>query len=393
MASENRKRKKKILKITIPIILILVVGIFVLPSFFNKSEEVKKYSVFNLTKNDLSEKVSASGKIESKESSNISASTEGRIKKVYVVLGQQVKKGQLLAEMEDSNIQNEIRKTLAASSIDLQNAAMNKNNKARYLESAKYLYSLGEISQEELRKAQSDYDAAAMEYSQKSAGSDVSYLRKQLNDTKLVSPIDGTVTFMNAKAGTQSSGVMFVVEKTKDLALNASVSEYDINKIVSGQKAVVKSEMTGEEEFAGTVSLIAPAATKQQVTGQQDASSANDKTQFKVMVAIQGKHDNLKIGSNARVNIITSERGAVLAVPSESLAMDKKGYAVFEAIKKGDTYKAKKIRVTTGMETDLMTEISGSGLREGMKLVSSPQGLRSGQKFKVTKAPRMMTAQ
>ncbi len=393
MASENRKRKKKILKITIPIILILVVGIFVLPSFFNKSEEVKKYSVFNLTKNDLSEKVSASGKIESKESSNISASTEGRIKKVYVVLGQQVKKGQLLAEMEDSNIQNEIRKTLAASSIDLQNAAMNKNNKARDLESAKYLYSLGEISQEELRKAQSDYDAAAMEYSQKSAGSDVSYLRKQLNDTKLVSPIDGTVTFMNAKAGTQSSGVMFVVEKTKDLALNASVSEYDINKIVSGQKAVVKSEMTGEEEFAGTVSLIAPAATKQQVTGQQDASSANDKTQFKVMVAIQGKHDNLKIGSNARVNIITSERGAVLAVPSESLAMDKKGYAVFEAIKKGDTYKAKKIRVTTGMETDLMTEISGSGLREGMKLVSSPQGLRSGQKFKVTKAPRMMTAQ
>ncbi len=393
MASENRKRKKKILKITIPIILILVVGIFVLPSFFNNSEEVKKYSVFNLTKNDLSEKVSASGKIESKESSNISASTEGRIKKVYVVLGQQVKKGQLLAEMEDSNIQNEIRKTLAASSIDLQNAAMNKNNKARDLESAKYLYSLGEISQEELRKAQSDYDAAAMEYSQKSAGSDVSYLRKQLNDTKLVSPIDGTVTFMNAKAGTQSSGVMFVVEKTKDLALNASVSEYDINKIVSGQKAVVKSEMTGEEEFAGTVSLIAPAATKQQVTGQQDASSANDKTQFKVMVAIQGKHDNLKIGSNARVNIITSERGAVLAVPSESLAMDKKGYAVFEAIKKGDTYKAKKIRVTTGMETDLMTEISGSGLREGMKLVSSPQGLRSGQKFKVTKAPRMMTAQ
>lgn len=393
MASENRKRKKKILKITIPIILILVVGIFVLPSFFNKSEEVKKYSVFNLTKNDLSEKVSASGKIESKESSNISASTEGRIKKVYVVLGQQVKKGQLLAEMEDSNIQNEIRKTLAASSIDLQNAAMNKNNKARDLESAKYLYSLGEISQEELRKAQSDYDAAAMEYSQKSASSDVSYLRKQLNDTKLVSPIDGTVTFMNAKAGTQSSGVMFVVEKTKDLALNASVSEYDINKIVSGQKAVVKSEMTGEEEFAGTVSLIAPAATKQQVTGQQDASSANDKTQFKVMVAIQGKHDNLKIGSNARVNIITSERGAVLAVPSEALAMDKKGYAVFEAIKKGDTYKAKKIRVTTGMETDLMTEISGSGLREGMKLVSSPQGLRSGQKFKVTKAPRMMTAQ
>lgn len=393
MASENRKRKKKILNITIPIILILVVGIFVLPSFFNKSEEVKKYSVFNLTKNDLSEKVSASGKIESKESSNISASTEGRIKKVYVVLGQQVKKGQLLAEMEDSNIQNEIRKTLAASSIDLQNAAMNKNNKARDLESAKYLYSLGEISQEELRKAQSDYDAAAMEYSQKSAGSDVSYLRKQLNDTKLVSPIDGTVTFMNAKAGTQSSGVMFVVEKTKDLALNASVSEYDINKIVSGQKAVVKSEMTGEEEFAGTVSLIAPAATKQQVTGQQDASSANDKTQFKVMVAIQGKHDNLKIGSNARVNIITSERGAVLAVPSESLAMDKKGYAVFEAIKKGDTYKAKKIRVTTGMETDLMTEISGSGLREGMKLVLSPQGLRSGQKFKVTKAPRMMTAQ
>ncbi len=393
MASENRKRKKKILKITIPIILILVVGIFVLPSFFNKSEEVKKYSVFNLTKNDLSEKVSASGKIESKESSNISASTEGRIKKVYVVLGQQVKKGQLLAEMEDSNIQNEIRKTLAASSIDLQNAAMNKNNKARDLESAKYLYSLGEISQEELRKAQSDYDAAAMEYSHKSAGSDVSYLRKQLNDTKLVSPIDGTVTFMNAKAGTQSSGVMFVVEKTKDLALNASVSEYDINKIVSGQKAVVKSEMTGEEEFAGTVSLIAPAATKQQVTGQQDASSANDKTQFKVMVAIQGKHDNLKIGSNARVNIITSERGAVLAVPSEALAMDKKGYAVFEAIKKGDTYKAKKIRVATGMETDLMTEISGSGLREGMKLVSSPQGLRSGQKFKVTKAPRMMTAQ
>ena len=163
-------------------------------------------------------KVSASGKIESKESSNISASTEGRIKKVYVVLGQQVKKGQLLAEMEDSNIQNEIRKTLAASSIDLQNAAMNKNNKARDLESAKYLYSLGEISQEELRKAQSDYDAAAMEYSQKSAGSDVSYLRKQLNDTKLVSPIDGTVTFSMIIA---HAGEAFIIVANRDICRTA----------------------------------------------------------------------------------------------------------------------------------------------------------------------------
>lgn len=390
MASENKKSKKKILKIAVPIILILVVGIFILPSFFSKGEEVKKYPLFNLAKNDLSEKVSASGKIESKESSNISASTDGRIKKVYVVLGQRVRKGQLLAEMEDASIQNEIRKTLAASSIDLQNAAMNKNNKAKDLENAKYLYSLGEISQEDLRKAQSDYDTAAMEYGQKSAGSDVSYLKKQLNDTKLISPIDGTVTFMNAKAGTQSSGVMFVVEKTKDLALNANVSEYDINKIISGQKAIVKSEMTGEEEFAGAVSLIAPAAIKQQATGQQDTSSANDKTQFKVMIAIQGEHDNLKIGSNARVDIITSERSAVLAVPSEALVADKKGYAVFAAIKKGNVYKAKKIRVATGMETDLMTEVSGNSLKEGMKLVLNPQGLKNGQEFKVTKAVQGM---
>lgn len=378
MKTSNKSKKKKFIKIGIPVLVILIVaGIIAAPRIF-KGEEVKTFSTFELDKSDLEETISAGGKIESVESSNVSAVGEGKIKRIYVKEGQYVKKGQLLAETEDGEIQREIKKTLSADNAELKNAELNKNIKAKDLENAKFLYELGEISQDELRRAENEYNIAVLEHSGKLTGTDVSHLRDQLNDTKILSPISGTVTSSKAKIGAPGTGVLFVVENRNDLILNMKISEYDINSVQIGQKVIVNAEMIGEKEMQGTVSYVGDAAIK---AGEQAESEAPEKVEFKVSVAITNPDPGLKIGASARGKITVKEKKDILAVPMEALIKHKGGYAVVEAVKSGKGFKARIIPVKIGLETDFSTEISGAQLKKGMLLVSNPKGLKNGQKI------------
>lgn len=376
---QSRKAKvKKILKVVIPVlVVVLIVGGFIRSRQAGQENEMM-YRLTALNTTDVMETVTANGKIASRESYDVAAVRDGKINKINVTLGQRVKKGQILAEMDDSSIQNEIRKSITSSTIDLKTAEMNKRNKAKDLENANFLFSLGEISKDELRKVQQEYDLAAMEYSNKSAGNDISILKQQLNDTKLKAPISGVVTAVNAKAGGITGGVIFVVENTDELILSANVSEYDIKDVVPGQRAIIKTELTGDKEIIGRVSMVAPAATKPQ--GQVSTNSA-DKVEFKVEVKIEDKDPNLKIGTSARGKIVIKERKDVFAVPIDALKKDAKGSYIFAAVKSKDQYKAKKIRVDAGLETDMLVEISGDKLKSGMKIIANPGAVKDGETF------------
>lgn len=106
--------------------------------------------------------------------------------------------------------------------------------------------------------------------------------KKNLSDSKITAPIDGTVTVANAKAGESGPGLLFVVEDTDNLIVSTSIGEYDIALIKIGQEVAIKTDSTGDQLFTGAVSKIAPTAQKD-INGNVTSSSD---VQFDTEVAL-----------------------------------------------------------------------------------------------------------
>ncbi|MFV0516238.1 MAG: efflux RND transporter periplasmic adaptor subunit [Aminipila sp.] len=380
----NIKEKLKCInkKRIIVIGIVIAIAVFAGTKLLGGKEEglQQPVSAFPLEKMDITESISSSGKIESRDSENVSAITDGKIKKVYVKVGQQVKRGDILAQLETSNLQREIEKANQTSKTEINAALQDMQNKNREYDNAKFLYEMGELSQDEMIKSKSAYEMSSADYEAKKAAVNISNLQQQIADATIKAPISGTITWVNAVEGNTSNGIMFTIENIENLKLVANVSEYDVNNIKLGQKSIVKTEMTGELELSGEVLSISPTAQKDNTTGKTQTTG---KVQFPIEISINDKNPMVKIGANARVNIITAGKNNVLAVPFDSLVKDKNETSVYIADKKGNKYIVKKIDVKTGIENDIYAEVISENLKEGMLVLNNPKDLTVGQEVQL----------
>lgn len=375
MGSLKNIKKKKVIKIGIVVIIAIAIIVAFMPKHSDEEQQMPLAS-FSLEKKDLTESISTSGRVESVESKNVSAVTEGKIKNVYVKLGQQVKKGDLLAQLDTTNSQREIEKAQKSNKAEIDLVLQDMEAKYREYDNAKFLLEMGEISKEDMIKAQNAYETASKDYENKKQSVDISTFQQQIADATLRAPISGTVTLVNANEGNVSSGVLFTIEDTQNLKVTANVSEYDINQVKIGQRVIVKTEMTDELELSGEVLSIAPTAQKEETTGKTPTSG---KVQFLVEIGIKDKNPDIKIGTNARVNIVTAGKEGVLAIPFDALVKNKQGSSIYVADKQGNSYIVRKIKVKTGLENDLYVEITGKEVKEGLRVINNPKDLTEGQ--------------
>lgn len=205
---------------------------------------------------------------------------------------------------------------------------------------------------------------------------DIQKLRKQLTDAQVVAPIEGTVTEVYAKVGEKASGLMFVIENDEALKVKTSIKEYDLPDVQIGMEAIVKTDATEDKEFAGTVGFIAPAAKK--AADGSMLSSTN--VEFECEVDITEITKELKIGMNARVNIVTESKSNVLAVPYDAILTDENNdsYIYIAEADKNDLYKVKKVVITQGLQTDFFVEVTSNEIKEGSLIISSPELVQDG---------------
>ena len=208
-------------------------------------------------------------------------------------------------------------------------------------------------------------------------------LEDQLADTVVTAPVSGTVTAVYAKRGAPASGLLYVIEDTERLQVATSVKEYDITQVKTGMKAVVTSDATGDEEFSGTLVQIAPTAQK----AADGSTLSGTNVEFDATVAVDRENTPLRVGMNARVELVLEEKENVFAVPYDAIVEAEGRPVVYVAqpAEKGG-YTARAVAVTTGMETDFYIEIQGEGLAEGTLLISNPDGLADGDKVELGKA-------
>ncbi|WP_089610596.1 HlyD family secretion protein [Dehalobacterium formicoaceticum] len=200
-------------------------------------------------------------------------------------------------------------------------------------------------------------------------------LEKNLSDAKIKAPIDGTVTGVYAVEGSPGSGLLFVVEDTKNLMITTYVKEYDSGQVHPGQMVRIKSDATGDQVINGKVIKIAPASTKN-AAGNIDTSGT---VEFETEVSILDDHPELKIGMNTRLNIVLEEKQGVFAVPYDAVTTNSAGETIIYIVadEKGKQI-VKEAVVKTGMETDLYTEVSGAELAEGVIVVNNAAGVQPG---------------
>ncbi|MEI6100551.1 MAG: efflux RND transporter periplasmic adaptor subunit [Eubacteriales bacterium] len=227
------------------------------------------------------------------------------------------------------------------------------------------------------RQALNSSKAAANTGAQEAA---LESLQLQLSQATITAPISGTVTDVNAVEGASSSGLLFTIDDTSGLEVATTIKEYDVNNVKLGMNCSIQSDGTGDDVYQGTLKSIEPAAVQAQtttsLTGTTQAGSAND-IKFNAIVDVTSKDTRLKIGMNARISIILSQKENVLAVPYDAVVTNAAGekvvYAMSKDSKGNNSYQ--EIPVITGMETDFYIEVSGKSLQEGMQIVSNPDSI------------------
>lgn len=215
-------------------------------------------------------------------------------------------------------------------------------------------------------------------------------LQDTLNDTIIKAPVDGTITACYAKQGEAGQGLLFVIEDTESLKITTKVKEYDIANVKEGMKTIIKTDATGDKEILGEVSKIDPVAVKSERGDTQSGSSV----EFPTEISVSDRDSGIRIGMSTRLNIVLEEKENVFGVPFDAIQTKPDGTSVVYTTEAGekDTFIAKEIPVTVGMETDFYVEVSGADLKEGMNIISDATGITTGQAVILSVNPMMAAA-
>ena len=196
-----------------------------------EEETVQLVKVARVTEQAVPQVVSYTATIEPYKRNLISSSLPNRIKKIYVEVGDHVKAGQKLVDLDRAN--------LAQQKLQLDNLELEYNR-------VKELFAVGGASQQQVDQMRTQYETAKTSY-------------ENLDEnTVLVSPTNGVVTARNYDNGDLATGAILTVMQIQPVKVEVNISESDFTKVKLGMPVDVNVEVYGNEVFKGKVSLIHP---------------------------------------------------------------------------------------------------------------------------------------
>jgi HlyD family secretion protein len=383
----------------------------------NKEEgtEVETAAVNEMT---ITETVTATGKVQPEVEVKISSEVSGEIIELPVKEGQPVKKGDLLVRVNPDLYQSGVSRSQASLSTTKaglsQAEAQLKEAKANY-DRNKSLFDKGVISKSEWDRIVSAYEVAkagrqSAYFNVQSANATVTEARDNLNRTTIYSPVDGTISKLDAELGERVVGTQQMagteilrVANLNNMEVEVDVNENDIVKIQIGDSANIEVDAYLRRQFKGIVTSISNSAST--------ALTADQVTNFKVKVRIlkesyqdmlDGKPSNFspfRPGMTATVDIITERRDNVIAVPISAVVVKSDTTATKKDVLKELEEKEKEKKtgqtekkyecvfvmeggkavlrpITTGIQDDTNIEIT-KGLKKGDIVITGPYNVVS----------------
>ena len=430
MKQKLKKHRKKIVVIAIVLVIIIaavvIIGKIKTGQTKKGKQETQQENTISLEKMDLTKSISATGTIESKQSREVSANVNGvTINKIKVSVGDEVKKGKSLITFDETDLQESLSEAKDALS-DAQSEGSSSIQKAQKQVSdakseyadvkseenskvakAKKAYEEAKKSKQkdQLTQAKTEYENAvstrkstlkqskssieqaqeALDTAKSSANKSIKEAKKQvtqaqesLDKCEVTAPMDGIVTSISVQEGdTYSGGTILQIEDVSGYTISTSVDEYDISNVKVGQKVIVLTEATDEDELEGEVTFVAPSTesssgSSSSQSGESGAmtSSGSSSDGYEVQIALKTTDERLKLGLTARCSIVEEEAADVFAVPYDAISQNTSGESVIN-VSEGENgnVSKKQIVVTKGMESDYYVEVQSDELTEGMKVL------------------------
>ncbi len=296
------------------------------------------------------------GNVAPVEYARIIPKVAGRVQSVSAEEGDAVTKGALLMQIDPIDYQRAYDNALATK----RQAQVGFSKSKRDFANMERLYKKGSVSEQSYHDTRSALDLAQSQLDQALVGLKVA--QQDLNECKVVSPIDGIVTLVSPHEGELvGQQIAFVVEDMHIVEVEVNLPEEAYGHLVSGSQGFVQVDARPSQKFAGTITKIYPTIDPLSRT-------------FKVTISIDNPELLLRSGMTARTQVVRSARKDALHVPGRALLKDSEGYYLYR-IEEG---KALRTRVETGIEGDEVTEIL-AGLKLGDRVITVGQtGLRDG---------------
>jgi len=340
---------KKSQKIGLWIFIILFVLIFIttLGAVMKKrSQGGVKVQTDTVVSGDITASVSGSARIQPEVQVKISAKVSGQIVRLGVKEGDAVKRGDFLAQLDRVNYEAAVNQ--ARSNLDFSKAGFTKS-KNEFIR-AEALNKGNLNSKAELEIAKSAFEQAQAQVDQSQAVLDQA--KDNLSKTTIYSPMDGTVSQLNKKAGEMAMGSQFTLDMimiVADLTQMQAETEIDENDVVTvsvGDAAEIEVDAFPDTVFQGVVTEIANTGTTKGQGTQEEV------TNFLVKVAMLTRPEKIRPGMSATVDVMTETRKGVVKVPIQCVTVRKPVLPDSSAIGEADQKKKQSRRVQFDEEAE-----------------------------------------
>ena len=366
-------KKKKI-----AICICSVVILFLIFKKFTGKEEKTIFLTDEVKRGNIAQTVIATGTIRSNNRVEVGAQVSGRITKLNVVLGQEVKKGDLIATIDSMTQENDLEKAksqLSSYEKQLESKKVNLEVKKSKYNRASNLYKVKSISQDDYETAKQEYADAKSGVSEleeliKQAKIEVKIAETDLSYTVITSPIDGVVVSIPISEGQtvnsmQSAPTIVQVADLKKMLIKPEISEGDITKLKKGQEVEFTILSLPEKVYRAKIDSIDPATTTLTDDEYEESASDTEAVYYYTNVIVDNKDNNLRIGMTTTNTIKVAEAKDVITIPTTALYKKGDKYYV-RTLGEKEVVEEKEVKI--GINDDMNTEIK-SGLKEGEKLI------------------------
>lgn len=334
-----------------------------------EEKQQTSFSTEKVAKGNIQTTITATGTIEPVTSVTVGTQVSGIVAKLYVDYNSIVKKGQVIAELDKTNLTSELNTARANLNSAESTLAYERANYNRY----KTLYDKGLVSADDYETAQLSYLKAKDQVT--TATQSVQKAQTNLGYATITSPIDGVVLSKSVEEG-QTVAASFstpelfsIAQDLTDMRVIADIDEADIGGVKDGQRVTFTVDAFPDDMFEGQVTQV-----------RQQATTESNVVTYEVVISAPNNDLKLKPGLTANVTIYTLEKNDVLTVsakalrfmPNEALLNEDQKIEDVDAPKKlwtreGNTFKAH--AVETGTTNGLLTEIL-SGISEGTEVLT-----------------------
>lgn len=299
---------KKLSKLWLVVAVVIIIAIVPWAMSGGKKEEQITFDTAAVAPANIMNSITATGTIEPVTSVTVGTQVSGIVSKLYVDYNSVVKKGQVIAELDKTNLMSQLN----SAKTQLATAQSQLNYQTTNFNRYKTLYKKGLVAADDFDNAKLSYTQAKEQVA--SAKEEVQRAQTNLGYATITSPIDGIVLSKSVEEG-QTVAASFstpelftIAQDLTNMQVVANVDEADIGDVKEGERVSFTVDAYPDDTFEGTVKQV-----------RQEATTTNNVVTYEVVISAPNADLKLKPGLTANVTIYTAERKGVLSVPSKAL--------------------------------------------------------------------------